>query len=583
MSSVSHITHEAVQKIGGIGAVLHGLITSPAYQKEIGRTLLVGPLFSPSEEDEIARDGEVLFSSFSGIQDEAIAEKLLPIQQMYQVGFVYGRRRIRDSANGNEAQPEVLLVDVREVNPARENQFKFELYERFGLQSDRYEHAYDFLQYLRLAEPAYDAISALLGKEPGPHFILSHEYMGMPTALKTILVADPRFRTIFHAHEVATMRPIVEGSLGHDTMFYNVMAEACEQDLGVSEVFGDQSDSYRHALIERSRHCDNIFAVGDYTLKELKFLGPAFRDVPIELVYNGIPAFEVSLEEKWASVERLRQYAEALCGTRPEVIFTHVTRLVISKGLWRDLQVLEHLDEVFEKDGRKGVFYVLSTAGGTRSSEDVLRMEAEYGWPAVHQEGYPDLVGGEVDFWRIADAFNKKARAIRVIFVNQFGWDRESCGIRMPEEMGMMDLRKGSYLEFGQSIYEPFGIAQVEPLSFGALCVVSNVCGCCGYVKRAAHGTDSPNLVVGDYTTLPRKRSLDELKKIDMLEREWVEAVTTKVVAQEILERLPGTRKEMEASLQRGFELAKNMSWDRVCQDLFLPGLKRAEKRKKLG
>ena len=31
MKSVVHVTHEAVQKIGGIGAVLHGLLTSKAY------------------------------------------------------------------------------------------------------------------------------------------------------------------------------------------------------------------------------------------------------------------------------------------------------------------------------------------------------------------------------------------------------------------------------------------------------------------------------------------------------------------------------------------------------------------------
>ena len=31
MRSVVHVTHEAVEKVGGIGAVLEGLITSPAY------------------------------------------------------------------------------------------------------------------------------------------------------------------------------------------------------------------------------------------------------------------------------------------------------------------------------------------------------------------------------------------------------------------------------------------------------------------------------------------------------------------------------------------------------------------------
>ncbi|HMN31682.1 MAG TPA: hypothetical protein PKE45_26270, partial [Caldilineaceae bacterium] len=77
-------------------------------------------------------------------------------------------------------------------------------------------------------------------------------------------------------------------------------------------------------------------------------------------------------------------------------------------------------------------------------------------------------------------------------------------GRRMPAEMEFIDIRKGSDLEFGQSIYEPFGIAQLEPLSFGALCCVSNVCGCLGFVDRAMAGLQHlSNVVVADYVSLP--------------------------------------------------------------------------------
>ncbi|MDP7348125.1 MAG: class I SAM-dependent methyltransferase, partial [Phycisphaeraceae bacterium] len=107
------------------------------------------------------------------------------------------------------------------------------------------------------------------------------------------------------------------------------------------------------------------------------------------------------------------------------------------------------------------------------------------GWPAVHREGYPDLTGLEIDFYRSVVTFNAQSRAIKVVFVNQFGWSRDRCGARMPEDMEFMDIRKGSDVEFGMSVYEPFGIAQVEPLSFGAICLISNVCGCAGFVERA--------------------------------------------------------------------------------------------------
>ena len=77
----------------------------------------------------------------------------------------------------------------------------------------------------------------------------------------------------------------------------------------------------------------------------------------------------------------------------------------------------------------------------------------------------------------------------------------------MPADMEFMDIRKGSDVEFGQSIYEPFGIAQVEPISFGGICVFSNVCGCAGFVEKAAGGQPTPNVIVADYTELPARTS----------------------------------------------------------------------------
>ena len=57
--------------------------------------------------------------------------------------------------------------------------------------------------------------------------------------------------------------------------------------------------------------------------------------------------------------------------------------------------------------------------------------------------------------------------------------------------MEFMDIRKGSDVEFGQSIYEPFGIAQLEPLTFGAICVFSNVCGCAGFFRDVSNGQEA--------------------------------------------------------------------------------------------
>ena len=107
------------------------------------------------------------------------------------------------------------------------------------------------------------------------------------------------FKTVFYAHEVAPMRRIVEGHSGHDTMFYNVLRKAHQQDLYVNDVFGDQSHFFKYALVDAARHCDNILAVGNCVVDELRFLAPEFNIADIDLTYNGIPAYQVGLAEKY--------------------------------------------------------------------------------------------------------------------------------------------------------------------------------------------------------------------------------------------------------------------------------------------
>jgi glycosyltransferase involved in cell wall biosynthesis len=579
MSTVIHVTHEALHKIGGIGAVLQGLLTSRRYQEAVRRTLLLGPLFSLGDEEALGRNGEVIYSSVTCVDRRGLRARMAPIEDRYNINIVYGIRNFSDRDTGITTHPEILLIDASGLTPRIENNFKHNLYRAFGIQSDRYEASGDYQQYVKLAEPAYELLQVLTHGEEGTRFIISHEYMGMPLALKAILAGDRRYRTVFYAHEVATMRPIVEGHIGHDTRFYNAMERAMEDGKYVQDVFGDQSHFYKHALVEQARRCDNLFAVGDYVVKELRFMGKGFSEVPVDLVYNGIPAFRLSLDEKRAAKRRLQQYAEVLLGYAPDFILTHVTRLVPSKALWRDLRVLDHLDGMFHRAGERGVLFILSTLVGPRSPEDIRRMEAEYGWPVHHRAGYPDLVGYEAEFNVGVDAFNARAKAIRAIYVNQFGWDRRACGDRMPEGMGFMDLRKGAEVEFGQSIYEPFGIAQVEPLSFGAVCVVSNVCGCVGFVNRAAGEKGTDRVIVADYTRLLGgvDLSLEGLLSIGQQARDEIEDRNSLEVAEQVFRRLPRSSKDLEKALAEGYRVGSGMGWDVVVGDYFLPGLRKAE------
>lgn len=580
-TNVVHVTHEAIGKIGGIGAVLEGMLTNKVYLDATGRTILISPLFTTEGpvQNRLGPGGEVLYSSVDGFVRTGYGDAFRNIEKYFNVDIVYGRRLFEDLRTGIKSMPEVILIDVRQINKNPINEFKRGLFEHFGIASNFYEHHWEYEEWVRLGPPAIAAIKAI-GAAPheGNTVVVAHEFMGLPTALAAKIDSEYHFKTIFYAHEVATVRRIVEEKTGHDTMFYNVMNSAQSNGSTLADIFGDQSGYFKNVLVEASRYCDNILVVGDYVGEELKFLAPEFASAEINLAYNGIPAYHISLEEKKCSKARLQQYCQNLLGFKPDYIFTHVTRLVRSKGLWRDLRVLENIEKEFSSIHKTGVMLLLSTEVGARRHRDIIKMETEYHWPVVHHEGMPDLSGGEAAFYSAVQEFNAKSRNIKVIFINQFGFDSQRCGQRMPEDMEFMDIRKGTDVEFGQSIYEPFGIAQFEPLSFGGICVVSSVCGCAGFIKKVCNPQEIRNVIIADYTELNGLKfsNINDLLKIDIATRNQLERYVSEKVAMEIFARLPRNDEETVEMINSGFGLAQQMSWDVVVENYILPGLTKA-------
>ena len=246
--------------------------------------------------------------------------------------------------------------------------------------------------------------------------------------------------------------------------------------------------------------------------------------------------------------------------------------------MWRDLRVLEHIEKEFRTQGKTAVLLVLSTEVSRRKSRDIYNMESTYNWPLAHREGWPDLSGGEANYYTAVQEFNTKSSNIKIIFINQFGFTPERCGKKMPPDMEFMDIRKGSDVEFGQSIYEPFGIAQLEPLTFGGICVFSSVCGCLGFLRDISGGADVKNAIVADYTNLIDNEypGINDILQINRSVRNQIEANESQRVAMQICSRLPKNDAEVESMIRTGYDLAKNMSWDIVVKNYLLRDLQSA-------
>ncbi len=577
---IVHATHEAGVKVGGIGAVLDGLLGSEAYNSEVERTILLG-LYNADDRLEQERlraprnKFTLLYHTREGVSDvpDELATAFHDAQTFHNVSILYGKRRF------GKAEHEVLLVDASRANLGPQSELKAWLYRYHGMHAQRYESNPEFNEHVGGAEASVSALRALVGDQmEQPSFFVAHEFMGLPALFAAQRHLYGQFHTIFYAHETATVRAIVEGHPGYDLRFYNAMRVGRSYGMSLEGVFGDYSHFYKHALLRASLGLEGIFAVGDLVKEELIFMEPAIQGRELDIVYNGVPSSRLSLEAKLRSKALLQEYALNLFGFVPSWIFSHVTRMVPSKGLWRDFRVMEKLDDRLAASGETAVYYLLSSVlPAGRRSEDVFRWEREYGWPLHHRADTGDLVAYEWDYYQMVEQFNRNARATRAVLINQFGWSRDRVGNRMPEEMEFMDLRHGIDVEFGQSIYEPFGIAQVEPLSFGALCVLSTACGCIGFIRDAG-GLDLPNVVIGDYLFLPdwaNPHNLSSVLNIGGGTRDAVENMIAEQVAQQIIERLPRTGEALQQRLDDGYEIGARMSWEVVVRDYFLPPLER--------
>lgn len=574
MKTGVHITHEAVQKLGGIRTVIQGLVTSEQYKKYFSRTLLYTPLFDRNcaPELRLGRNAAIHYSGFDGISTSDLSDRFREVENKYGVHIIYGKKDLFKSAahRGPTETVDILAIDAWDMPADIVNLFKFELWERYGIQSEKFANDHDYEQYLRIGIVLKDLLEILYG-ENSRNYIFSHEYMGLPSALAVEISKSKGHKnndvTVFYAHEVSTARAVVEAQSGHDISFYNILKIDKKLGISLEDEYGSFSNYSRSELVKCAQHLDYIFAVSDITREEFEYLCPEMDKKKIKVVYNGVPTEKISFKEKQESINKIKQYCVNLFDFEPDHIFTHVTRLVTSKGMWRDIRFLYYLDEHFTKHNLKGFFVILSTLiGSGRPKGLVHQMVKDYNWPVTHKEGWPDLVGFEIDLYRYLEIFNFRSKSIKGVFLNQFGFNRDLCGDSVPENTNIHDLRLASDVEFGLSVYEPFGIAQLENMPYGGLPVLSTSCGCEGLLKNNFATTDYVSV---DFIDIPEKfasftKDKDSLKHISIHDRDEIEIEICKQSAGNLISLLPSNDKAREKRLARMQRKCAVLDWEHV-------------------
>lgn len=572
-----HVTHEALYKVGGIGEVINQLCTSPSYLSIFDKTLLYGPLFeyvgSPST--RLGRDGTVFYSSKDSYDTKNFSQIFKPILEKYNIDLVYGERRIVNEFDPKKVSTvEVLLVDITHMNKDIVNYFKYLFWEKFRLPSDRYEHDWDYEQYFRIGIPYFELISLLYPAEKEfLHF--AHEYMGIPSLLS--LELNPAFnqrkhRRIFYAHEVAPVRRIVENLGGADISFYNILKFSKRMGLSLENIFGPQDDWYRTPLVKLVKRFDKIFAVGDWVAEEYKFLCPDVPEEKIVIVYNATSSNHYSFDDKLKSQKRIEKSIKPKFELpRIDLFITHVCRLVKSKGIWRDFILLHYLEKFFQEHNLFGVYILLSSLVATgRPLHEVEKMIKEYHWPFEHKVGWPDLIGYEIEIYRYVKTFNNKSKNIKALFINQFGFSKSRCPTLLTEDIDTRDLRIGSDIELGMSIYEPFGIAHIEVLPFGGFSILSTSCGVSFFLEKSFENTFKPYFTL-DFISTGKNLSLESLKTLTEEKRYALEEYYIANNISKIFEKIPKTLKDKERFFKIISKEGYKLNWDYVIKTYFIP------------
>lgn len=566
-----HITHESVRKIGGIGAVLSGVCNQQRYKKFYKKTVFYGPLFYLQSETAsyLGKSGEILFSSHDFYDTANYREIFGEIIEKYNVDILYCRKHLVSEFDiTRHTLVEVINVGINKMEHGEVEKFKYALWKNFGIKSHLYTDDWDYEQYLRIGIPFLEILEKLYGSG-SEYYHFAHEYMGIPSVLSVLLSAKMH-KTVFVAHEVSPARGLTESHPGHDISFYNILRKA-GKDKSLEQIFGSQEYNSRSELVKRASLFDYIFAVGNHVKEEYLFLSPETAPDKIKIAYNGVSARSVDIERKRQGRVHIERYAETLLNFRPDMIFTHVTRLVLSKGIWRDFALLYFLDRIFAEKNLKGIYILLSTVIATgRCSEDVFMMEHEYGWPVLHKEGWPDLIGAEKDIYNQLQIFNSRSRAIKGVFINQFGFERSRCGKRVPEDAEFSDLRIASDAEFGLSIYEPFGIAQIETIPFGGIAVLSSSCGGAQFLCEKFKDVSLKPFYILDYISTGRKMSYNALKKLTIAQRNEMENRILSEHAENIFAMLPQKEAMREKYLLNAQKHASVISWDALPEDYTL-------------
>jgi len=96
-------------------------------------------------------------------------------------------------------------------------------------------------------------------------------------------------------------------------------------------------------------------------------------------------------------------------------------------------------------------------------------------------------------------------------------------------------------------------------------------------VKDVTAEENVKNVIIANYTNLGARSyaDIEDVLQIDRSVRDQIERSESEKVAMQICSRLAKSDSEIKNMIQVGYDLAKNMSWDKATKNYLLPSLQK--------
>jgi hypothetical protein len=413
----------------------------------------------------------------------------------------------------------------------------------------------------------------------------SHDWMGVPLfwAIDHRSLGNRKCTTVYFAHETRLCRMLVEGNIkdkmtaigqhchpdGHDAAFYSYLSMLQKDGFaaGLSNTFSAVmkeiprespfprafQDVYYHEINRQAVHFDKIVVVGGNVERETKFILADCKPIPpISVCPNGIPNIILNrcaktinkpsisdlIFERNAANKRLKFFTSEHFGfniNKPIYIVTSVSRCELSKAPWRNLEFFKAFTSHLNSE-EQAIFIWLSRPKPLPTPSDIDRWQNnDQLWPLTHSHkaNGGDLRDEEESLWEMISEFNMVHKNFKVLYVNQFGWNKSALGKFNLYETTFDDLRIGIDIELGLSVYEPFGISPLEPFGSGAISVLSDACGCAVYLDqlKAMSIITDEGFVIGSFARSTIKPSHVDLRALKQIEDSVYETIIDDVLA----------------------------------------------------